>query len=243
MLLLLVVVVARNPNYEPLRALMLQDLYRVMRRVPSGSLQEQREWLSSAIADLVLVHGSNFASIAATELEVARMGRGEMGLPMVVAAAAGKEQVDAAVGWALSMDDFQVALTGATLRLGQAPARKTIVASALAAGRGFCRVVASDACPWCLMLASRGAVYESAESAGVSGQGRVRPEAKQNPGESFHDHCKCEVIEVRSAKDLPEFNIRLQDEWNKNVKGKPGDLFGVWREWLKKNPISVPAAA
>lgn len=93
----------RNPNYEALRTLMLQDLYRVMRRVPAGSLQEQRAWLSDAVSDLVLVYGSNFASIAATELEVARMGRGEMALPVVVAAAAGREQVDAAVGWALSM--------------------------------------------------------------------------------------------------------------------------------------------
>lgn len=233
----------RNPNYEALRTLMLQDLYRVMRRVPSGSLREQRAWLSDAVADLVLVHGSQFASIAAMELEVARMGRGEMALPIVVAAAAGREQVDAAVGWALSMADFTSALTGAVLRLGQAPARKTIVASAMAADRGFCRVVASDACPWCLMLASRGAVYESAESAGVSGQGRVRPNARQEPGESFHDHCKCEVIEVRSAKDLPGFNIRLREDWETAVKGKSGNLYDVWREWLKKNPVSVPKAA
>ena len=163
----------RNPNYEALRRLMLQDLYRVMRNVPDGSLQEQREWLTSAVADLVFVHGSNFGSIAAQELEIARMGRGEMGLPVVVAAAAGVEQVGASVGWALSMNDFETALTGAVLRLGQAPARKTVLESALAADRGYARVVASDACPWCLMLASRGAVYESEESASVSGRGRV----------------------------------------------------------------------
>ena len=96
----------RNPNYEALRRLMLQDLYRVMRNVPDGSLQEQRAWLTSAVADLVFVHGSNFGSIAAQELEIARMGRGEMGLPVVVAAAAGVEQVGASVGWALSMNDF-----------------------------------------------------------------------------------------------------------------------------------------
>lgn len=222
---------------------MLQDLYRVMRNVPDGSLQEQRVWLSQAVGDLVFVHGSNFASIAATELEVARMGRGEMGLPVVIAAAAGQEQVNAAVGWALSMADFETALTGAVLRLGQAPSRETIVKSAIGAGRGFCRVVASDACAWCLMLASRGAVYESAESASVSGRGRVRPNAKQEPGESFHDHCKCEVIEVRNAKDLPAFNVRLREAWNEATKGQSGNLYDVWREWLKENPISVPKAA
>lgn len=236
-------VLVRNPNYEALRRLMLQDLYRVMRNVPDGSLQEQREWLTSAVADLVFVHGSNFGSIAAQELEIARMGRGEMGLPVVVATAAGVEQVGASVGWALSMNDFETALTGAVLRLGQAPARKTVLESALAADRGYARVVASDACPWCLMLASRGAVYESEESASVSGRGRVRKDARQRPGEAFHDHCRCEVIEVRNARDLPEFNIRLQDAWNDNVKGKPGNLYEVWREWLKENPIRVPAAA
>lgn len=233
----------RNPNYEALRTLMLQDLYRVLRNVPSGNLSEQRAWLSDAVTDLLYVHGSNFASIAAVELEVARMGRGEMGLPVVVASAVGAEQVDAAVGWALSMDDFTTAMSGAVLRLGQAPARQTVVRSAMAADRGFCRVVASDACPWCLMLASRGAVYESAESASVSGQGRVRTGAKQEPGESFHDHCRCEVIEVRNARDLPEFNIRLREDWETATKGKSGKLFDVWREWLKENPISVPVAA
>ena len=233
----------RNPNYEALRRLMLQDLYRVMRNVPDGSLQEQREWLTSAVADLVFVHGSNFGSIAAQELEIARMGRGEMGLPVVVATAAGVEQVGASVGWALSMNDFQTALTGAVLRLGQAPARKTIVGSALEAGRGYARVVASDACDWCLMLASRGAVYESEESASVSGMGRVRPGARQRPGEAFHDHCRCEVIEVRSANDLPAFNVRLAEMWDKATEGKSGNLYEVWREWLKENPIRVPAAA
>lgn len=233
----------RSKNYEALRTLMLQDLYRVMQRVPSGSLREQRDWLSDAIADLVLVHGSQFASIAAMELEAERAGRGQMALPLVVAAAAGKEQVDAAVGWALSMRDFETALTGSVLRLGQAPARQTIVESAIAAENGFCRVVASDACSWCLMLASRGAVYESRASASVSGQGRVRTGAKQNPGESFHDHCRCEVIEVRGALDLPSFNVKLRKDWETATKGKSGDLYQVWREWLKENPVSVPKAA
>ena len=233
----------RNPNYEALRRLMLQDLYRVMRNVPEGSLQEQREWLTAAVADLVFVHGSNFGSIAAQELEIARMGRGEMGLPVVVAAAAGAEQVGASVGWALSMNDFETALTGAVLRLGQAPARKTVLASALAAERGYARVVASDACPWCLMLASRGAVYESEESASVSGMGRVRPGARQRPGEAFHDHCRCEVIEVRSANDLPAMNVRLAEAWSEATRGQSGNLYDVWREWLKENPIRVPAAA
>ena len=195
------------------------------------------------MADLVFVYGSNFGSIAAQELEIARMGRGEMGLPVVVAAAAGVEQVGASVGWALSMNDFETALTGAVLRLGQAPARKTVLESALAADRGYARVVASDACSWCLMLASRGAVYESEESASVSGRGRVRKDARQRPGEAFHDHCRCEVIEVRSANDLPAMNVRLAEMWGEATRGKSGNLYDVWREWLKENPIRVPAAA
>lgn len=232
-----------NENYAVARSLMMNDLHRVMRRTPSGSLREQREWLTSAVHDLLIVHGAQFAAIAADELEFTRMGRGQMNLPTVIATAVGVEQVGASVGWALSMDDFTTALSGAVLRHGQNQGRRTVVESATAAGNGFARVVASDACPWCLMLASRGAVYESEESASKAGMGRVRAGAKQHPGESFHDHCKCEVVEVRSPADLPGFNLELQDKWREATGDARGDLFKAWRDYLKENPITAPVAA
>lgn len=45
----------------------------------------------------------------------------------------------------------------------------------------FARVPSGRPCPFCLMLASRGAVYASAETAG-------------GEGHDYHDHCGCEPV-------------------------------------------------
>lgn len=55
---------------------------------------------------------------------------------------------------------------------------------------GYFRVPEVDACAFCIMLASRGAVYESAETAG---------EVKD-----FHDWCRCEVGVLFPGTEYPE---------------------------------------
>ena len=76
----------------------------------------------------------------------------------------------------------------------------------------FQRVPKAGCCGFCGMLASRGADYDSEESAlrvvgrGVpvhrtkgkrGGQGKgIRPRGSQSVGEKFHDHCKCRTVQV-----------------------------------------------
>ena len=76
----------------------------------------------------------------------------------------------------------------------------------------FQRVPKAGCCGFCGMLASRGADYDSEESAlrvvgrGVpvhrtkgkrGGQGKgIRPRGSQAVGEKFHDHCKCRTVQV-----------------------------------------------
>lgn len=77
---------------------------------------------------------------------------------------------------------------------------------------GFQRVPKPGCCGFCGLLASRGAAYSSAASAGgvvgrgvpvestrgkQGGQGRgIRPRGSRTAGQPFHDHCKCRTVQV-----------------------------------------------
>lgn len=69
------------------------------------------------------------------------------------------------------------------------PGRDTMITSATRHGLRFARVPNGDTCPFCLMLASRGAVYLSEKSAG--GDGR-----------RFHGKCDCTVEPIRDDEDM-----------------------------------------
>lgn len=78
---------------------------------------------------------------------------------------------------------------------------------------GFQRIPKPGCCGFCGMLASRGAVYDSEESAskvvgrgvpvgkgrgkGVKGRGGgIKARGSREAGQSFHDHCKCKTVPV-----------------------------------------------
>lgn len=241
------VAVYRDTNQRALRVLMMRDLDNLVSKIPAGPLRDQRAYLEEVMFLLMSHYGAEFRAVALQELEANRAARGEGSLPVVVAETAGRAQVSAAVGWALTMDDLRTALRGSALRLAQNPARETVRLSAVEAGRGFARVASMSACDFCTMLASRGAVYESKESASRSGMGRERTNAKQSPGEAFHDHCNCRVIEVRSTGDLPQSSIDLMREWKKatrdeNGKIRPENGFELWKTYrAKKGEVAARA--
>jgi hypothetical protein len=58
-----------------------------------------------------------------------------------------------------------------------------------AAGLGWARIPATNGCPWCLLLASRGPVYTSQRTA----QGRVGP---------YHPWCRCRTLAVPTGTPL-----------------------------------------
>lgn len=70
----------------------------------------------------------------------------------------------------------------------------------IADGMKFARVPEPGACNWCLMLASRGAVY-SKDSVGMTRATR------------FHDHCRCIGMEVSDSAPLPSVNRELEEAW------------------------------
>ena len=70
-------------------------------------------------------------------------------------------------------------------------ARNTVVNSAAKAGNGWCRVPEPGACWFCLMLASRGAVYQQDTATTTKSGGR------------YHAHCRCTAAEVFNDDHLP----------------------------------------
>lgn len=90
-------------------------------------------------------------------------------------------------------------LEGVTHRLILQSGRDTIANSAFRdpVRTGYARIPGGlTTCKWCVMLASRGAVYGSAASAGAEGN-------------KYHSHCDCVPTPVRSFRDLPEeYDIR-----------------------------------
>lgn len=143
------------------------------------------------------------------------------------------EQAQGALKWAVGPlfdADAATALTqilGSTQRLVMQPGRDTVWDSAARDNFrvGVARVPSGvTTCKFCVMLASRGAVYQSSVSAEIvvgrgsnrtgydasgrrlaGGVGRgVKPRGSQAIGKKFHDHCDCVSVLVHSPDDYPE---------------------------------------
>lgn len=97
---------------------------------------------------------------------------------------------------------------------------------------GYARVVDADPCPFCAMLASRGAVYRSDAFAGsndlFAGDGAFK----------VHDGCECtlEPVYGRSVTDLPPGSAELAKEWAEVAAGRK-DPFGYWRRYKESGTL------
>lgn len=229
------------------------DVAKIWQQAQRFQGHQQRMYLTNMLFELQQVYGTDATSLAVDLLNFLRAGEE---LPVFTAGAAMLGQVDAAVGMALSNPDSRGMLMGAMQRLVMNSYRDTMIGSAVAAGRRFARVAEPGACSFCLMLASRGAVYLSKQQAtyvGASGftkhyvdgsdrgyrmkQGRVR--GKRPRDSKFHDNCKCHVVEIKDESELPESSRWLMDAWGRatgdadGMKGKQA----AWSDWLKENSL------
>lgn len=227
---------------ELLQVRLAQDYLNVWALMPEGLGRQQTiVFLTEALAELQVEYGQDAAAIAAEFLNVQRQG---MELPVVLADPAQAERVGGSVRWALTNSEAQSLLYGAMQRMALETYRETIRLSAFEAGNGFARVPEPGACEFCLMLASRGAVYYSKQEALRAGQARWSVSGRV--GEKYHDNCKCQAIEVSETSGLSEANIVLHDLWQKTFWGKDyssdprrqidtvdfGSAFPIWKEVL-----------
>lgn len=115
--------------------------------------------------------------------------------------------------WAATQPDPTTSLAESTDMLVKQPYRRTVQDSAHASGVGWARVpTGAKTCAFCLMTASRGAVYKSSGSAGGD--------------HKYHGGCDCQVVMVASANDYPEGYDpeglgEVYAQARRNVEGKP----------------------
>lgn len=121
----------------------------------------------------------------------------------VLASPPAVEQAEASARWALGPlfaaepDPSQVLanLYGAAQRLVLEPYRRTVIGSAIRdpLPRGYARVPVGPTCRFCVMVASRGFVFRSRESAG-----------DPDVTDRWHDDCNCDIVPGNRPGDLPE---------------------------------------
>jgi hypothetical protein len=154
--------------------------------------------------DLIATYGSAAAGLAADRYDELRADSIATGaFRAALADPLPDEQVQAVTRWALGpafaeKQDLGAALTmltDASQRLVRQQARNTVALNVERDpfGASYARVPkGKTTCAFCLMLASRGAVYGSKKSA----------ETIRNSGKHYHTKCDCEAEPVWSGDDL-----------------------------------------
>lgn len=226
----------------------------LFREIVTGKPAKDVEALLATVPDVVDVFGLAAGDLAAAYYDEARAAAGvPRGYLAVPAQPAPLDQVSTSIRWAVAPlfatpPDLSAALdrlVSSSERLALQPGRDTIVHNAIAdrIKVGWARTPEPGACGFCLMLASRGAVYASKSTAssvgGRSGfdpstrrfrddgtlerQGHgahiVRRRGNQRIGSSFHDHCRCTPAPVFEDQQVPDINTRLQQVWRDNKRG------------------------
>lgn len=200
---------------------------------------EVRDALIQALPEVLSPYMTASGELAATWFEDLRR---DAGLPSVYAQTAGvdlsESRVEALVRWSVKplFDPDEVVtveslLSGGSQRIVLGAARETILSAVENESArvlvGFARVARPGCCAFCAMLASRGAVYSSAASAGgVVGVGQAHTEGKtygidprtgkmrtggikaRGPRalgmDKYHDHCHCTAVPVYEGTVMQE---------------------------------------
>lgn len=128
-------------------------------------------------------------------------------------------------------------LPAAAQRQAYAGERETVEATIEDADEilGWRRVTDGDPCAFCALLASRGAVYLTAQSAtSVVGRRGVARGAR-GLGESYHDGCSCVAEPLYAHEDEPQSVLDLQEQWRTATAGTGGkNAVRSWRRYWDK---------
>jgi hypothetical protein len=200
----------------------------------SGDPVRIRNLMLEFFPDLVQSYGDTAAVLGADWYDLLRdVPPSAASFNAVLAAPAVTEQAQASVRWAVGPlfdadpDTALAQLLGSAQRLVLQPGRDTVwdAAAADPVRTGVARVPSgTDTCSFCIMLASRGPVYQSqvsaelvvgrgsnrtgydANGARLSGGigGGIKTRGNRDIGNKFHDSCDCVSVVIRSQADYPE---------------------------------------
>ena len=137
------------------------------------------------------------------------------------------EMLKVSARWAMSQGDAVTGLqllSGSSVRRVYDGLRDTIkLSTELEEGATFARRARPNACPFCRMLAIRGDVYRSAQTALVGADG--------NP---YHDHCHCLAVPVRPGQiyEPPAYVDQWEQEYlQARALAGSGDPKEILRAW------------
>ncbi len=122
--------------------------------------------------------------------------------------------VGAGLDPARALDQTGPGVAAASVRHTLAAGRSRVERATAAdpAARGWLRVTDGDPCWWCAMLASRGAVYLSRESASTRGGTEAE----------YHDGCGCQPEPFFHAPVLPDTTREFGALWADSTQGLSG---------------------
>ena len=166
--------------------------------------EQARDALLEFVPVLVAQYGDVAATMAAEFYEEMRASQGAQGpfaasLAEGIPAGAVEAKVRYLAGhlWTPKPTAMLSPLLVATDKYVKQPGRSTIAANARRENVRYARVPTGEkTCSFCLVLASRDAVYATAKSAG-DGKGT-------GYGDDYHGDCDCQVVRISKPSDYPE---------------------------------------
>lgn len=149
-----------------------------------------RAILASLWPDILQIYGDSAVGLASDFFEEWALSMGVV--PKLVASTENLERDAARMRWASIQPAAMANLVGILDELVKNRARETMQVSAQESGLRFARVpTGAKTCAFCRMLASRGAVYLTRQSASM------------HAGAAYHGHCSCVPVPVRGPQDYP----------------------------------------
>ncbi|MCX5202483.1 hypothetical protein OG897_13625 [Streptomyces sp. NBC_00237] len=239
-----------------LTRLLVRDLRGLRRLIDPERLQDSVPLWMTAVRALVDQYGAASASVASESYSRERDASGVRGVfdphpsdPLP------DEQVDKSLRWAVAdlwQTDSEVPLD---LRVGQAQVRAEAAVQKLVADQGratmrkavardreavaYARAAALGACSFCKLMATRGAVYKSARTAGRDADERFTGDASVV---KFHDNCHCAIIPVFRGQqfELSPHAAEWDRLYREYAQGHSGDQLRRFRRALAEhdsNPL------
>jgi hypothetical protein len=216
------------------------------KRVAPGDVQAAMPSLIALVAQVTRKYGAALSTHAVRDYAAARAAAGVRGgFRPVPAEPAPLPQVSAMTGWATrdlrvvtppnapvppSEEVIQAAerdLVAGAERLVLNQARLTTVENVQRdrEARGWAREVRPECCYFCALMASRGAVYKSADTAGrdanqrFTGSGRFK----------FHNNCHCTAVPVFGTYELSDTAKAAAAAYKNRGKGDPMNAYRkIW---------------
>lgn len=202
-------------HYDQIDAAVRRDIRRVLPRVQTLAPEQMRDVFLEIGPQLTDRYGELAATAGAEFFETTTGRTARLGDLTDEERVHGSIRALAAGFWTpartAAFDQIAASMVRHSLQAG----RSTIAMSASRARIGYARSPEPGACAWCIMLASRGPVYGTVESAG-------------GEGNEYHDHCRCVPEPVNPGDRVSYDADRLYEQYR-----------AVWRPGMTDTQVAA----